>query len=357
MRAERANLFVGVERKMRTALSILCCLLWTESAFSADPETAGVSTEGTDSPVDTAPTIEEARESFLRGRAFVAEGKWTEAEEQFLFAIRAKNTPGLRYYIGYCRENRGLLVEALESYRLAEDLLETQRAPDVDQIVPAAIERVSGLLPVLFLYDVPAGARLMVDGAERPLSQQFHANPGAHQILIEKDGFESFSATVHLQAGKKARVLVKMAEVSATPDSPANDAETRPDSKQLKRVVFWSSTGLAAGGLGAGVTGAVLFAATKREIERLNEQADETSDSGDSSCAEPSPALERVCADLDRGAKRKNAMGVVMIGGFAAAGVGTAGAVLTHFLWPDTKVRVDVGWLGTEGSVLVTGHF
>lgn len=357
MKVERTNLFVGVERKMRIALSTLCCLLWTQSALAAGPEPARASSEEAESPVGTTPTIEEARQAFLRGSALVAEGKWREAEEQFLFAVRGKNTPGLRYYLGYCRENQGLLVEALASYRLAEDLLETEPAPDVDQIVPAAIERVSRLLPVLFLYDVKAGARLTMDGVERPLSQQFHANPGVHQILIEKEGFESFAATVHLEEGKKARVMVKMAAISSPPDPSPSNPETGPRSSSLRTVLFWSSTGIAVGGLGAGVTGAVLFSSTKREIKELNQQADEVSDSRDSSCTEPIPALERVCADLNRGAKRKNAMGRLMVGGFAAAGVGVAGAVVTHFLWPEAKVRVDVGWLGAEPSVLVSGHF
>lgn len=360
---------------MRTVLSILGCLLWTPSAFAAGaaPPAAEESSlaeskqataeDGASSSSDTSsasqPTLSlgEARQAFLKGRALIAEGRWAEAEEQFLLAIRAKNTPGLHYYIGYCRENQGSLVLALASYRMAEDLLETERAPDVDQIVPAAIERVTGLLPVILLYDVPAGAKLKFDGVERPLSQQFHADPGRHLIQVEKAGFKSFSTAFDLEAGKKARVVVKMEPAQQNADRVTPGEDVRSDSGSLRKVLFWSSTGVALGGLGAGVTGAVLLAATKREIERLDEEAEEIAQSEDSSCLQPSAALERVCSDLEAGAKRKKSMGTLMVGGFAAAGVGTVGALVTHFLWPEARVSVDLGLSEGEQLVFVSGQF
>ena len=359
---------------MRIALVTLACLLWvqtlgaTEGASNsagiasrseskeATAGEAGSPSEGTGSSAEKLPTIEEAREAFLLGRRLISEGAWTDAEERFLFAVRVKNTPGLRYYIGYCREKQGLLVEALSSYRLAADLLETQEAPDVDEMVPVAIERVSGLLPVLILYDVPSSARLTFDGARRPLSQQFHANPGVHRVLIEQDGYKPFETAVDLVPGEKSRIQVKLEPIEVGSEEFADDGRTS-SSLELRKIVFWSSTGVAALGLGAGVTGAVLFSSTKRGLRELNSEADEISGEEDASCVRPSSSLEQVCEDLARGAKRKNTMGNLMVGGFVGAGVGAAGALVTHFFWPEAPVRVDVGLSGGGSSFWVSGQF
>lgn len=341
--------------KQRLAFSTLACLLWAAPARAT--EESGPASQGAGSLREEQPTIEQAREAFILGRKLVAEGKWTDAEEQFLFAVRVKNTPGLRYYIGYCREKQGLLEEALSSYQLAAELLETQKAPDVDQIVPVAIERVSGRLPVVLLFDVPAGASLKVDGARRPLSEQFPANPGSHRVLIEKEGYTPFEMTVDLVEGQKARVQVKMEPLDTEEEQGPSDESTRPSSPQLRKILFWSSAGVAVAGLGAGVTGAVLFSSTKRKIDTLNQEADKISGGEDNACGNPTASLEQVCDDLARGAKRKNAMGNLMIGGFVGAGVGTVGAVVTHFFWPEAPVRVDVG-LSREGtSFLLSGRF
>jgi hypothetical protein len=303
------------------------------------------------------PTIEEARDAFLRGRSFMVQEKWTYAEQEILFAVRAKNTPRLHYYIGHCRENQGRLLEALQSYRLAEELLETQKAPDVDQIVPVAIGRVSELLPVVVLHDVPAGARLKWDEVEQPLSDQLSANPGSHRLLIEKEGFVPFTTTVELKPGGKAHVHVKLLPVDGREKPVANEDAVPSRSEGLRKVLFWSSTGIGAAGLGVGVTGVVLFSSTKRELRELNEQAEELSDGADDSCVDPSTGLESICDDLARGAKRKNTMGNLMVGGFIGAGVGTLGAVVTHFFWPEAKVRVAVGFSESETAVLLSGHF
>lgn len=359
---------------MRIALVTLAFLLGVQTVRATEADTksadvapraeskgatageSGTPSQGARSSAAALPTIEEAREAFLLGRRLIAEGKWTEAEERFLFAVRVKNTPGLRYYIGYCREKQGLLVEALSSYRLAADLLETQEAPDVDEMVPVAIERVSALLPVLILYDVPSGARLKFDGAPRPLSQQFSANPGVHRVRIEQDGYTPFEAAVELIEGEKSRVQVTLEPVDTHPEEVA-DEERTPSSGHLRKIVFWSSTGVAAAGLAVGLTGAVLFSSTKRGLRELNAEAEEISGEEDASCIRPSASLEQVCEDLARGAKRKNTMGNLMIGGFVGAGVGTVGAVVTHFFWPEAPVGVDVGFSGDGPSFLLRGQF
>lgn len=343
-------------RKKWIALSTLACLIWVAPARAE--EESGTPSPGAGSSAEELPTIEEAREAFLRGRSLIAQGKWTDAEEQFLFSVRVKNTPGLRYYIGFCREKEGLLEEALSSYRLAAELLETQKAPDVDQIVPVAIERVIALLPVVMLSDVPPGASLKVDGALRPFSEQFHANPGSHRVLIEKEGYTPFATTVDLVEGQKARIQVKMEPLDLESEGDAGDEPAaHSSSQQLRKILFWSSAGVAVAGLGAGVTGAVLFSSTKRKIDDLNEEADKISGGGGNACSNPTPSLERICEDLARGAKRKNAMGNLMIGGFVGAGVGALGAVVTHYFWPEAPVRVQVGLSRGEASFLLGGEF
>ncbi len=303
------------------------------------------------------PSLEQARTAFLEGRNLIGEGKWADAEEQFRVAVRVKNTPGLRYYIGYCQEKQGLLVEAMATYREAEELLSTEKAPDVEQLVPEAIERVSGKLSLLLLEGVPAGAQLSVDGKSRPLSLQFYLNPGKHELRLRKDGYQDFVHQMSFEAGKRQRVVVEMQPVQAKVVDPGPVDEVRDPVDSVQRAVFWSSVGVGAVGLGVGITGAVLLSSTKREVSDLNEIADAMSRGDDSACSAPSSEMGTVCSDLERGGKRANAMGNVMVGGFIAAGVGAAGAVVSHFFWPESSLRVDVGVAPGATSVVLRGRF
>ncbi len=362
-------MFVTLKRTRRSAFLLVSLGLWSWSGVaSADDQTAAPASpsstaeeapprDADSTPPGSKPTLGQARTAFLEGRSLVADGKWADAEKQFRVAARVKDTPGLRYYIGFCQEKQGLLVEAMGTYREAEELLSVQQAPDVEKLVPEAIQRVSGLLSLLLLFDVPPGAVLTVDGKERPLSQQFYVNPGSHRLVLQKDGYEDFVHEFSLRAGERGRLQVKMKEIPEAPAQEELGQDEGARSDPLQRAVFWSSSGVGVVGLGLGVTGAVLLGSTKREVNELNEIADDLSGGDDAACADPSSEMVTVCSDLERGGKRKNAAGHLMVGGFIAAGVGAAGAVISHFFWPEARVRVDVG-LGPGATTLgLRGRF
>ena len=307
------------------------------------------------------PTLDEARTAFIEGRDLMEEQEWAKAAAQFSFAVRVRNTPGLRYYVGYCQEQDGLLLEALDSYREAERLLEILPAADVEKLIPEAVERIRAVLPQLILRNVPSGATLRVDGESRHLSQQFALNPGKHTVLLIKKGYVSLYTDVDLEPGKRSVLEIEMEPLESTPESGAGDPSVASDpeadrgSSPLRTGVFWGSTSVAVVGLGTGIVGTLLFANAGKDLNSAGKEVDELGGL-DSSCENPAADVADSCSDLESAGKRRNFSGNLMVGGYAAAGVGVVGALLTHFLWEQDAISVNASasprgsWVSVRGS-------
>jgi hypothetical protein len=342
--------------------AIIAVGFWLSLGLLSVPQAAHAS--------DIKPTLEEARAAFVEGRQLMGQKSWADAEAQFSFAVRARNTPGLRYHVGYCQEKGGRRVEALSSYSAAQELLEQAPAPDVEELIPEAISRVAQELPEVDLKGVPSGAQLRVDGKPRPLSLQFPLNPGQHTLRISKEGYSEFAVEIELEARERVSVDVEMHSTRPEPasgiaidevDSDEVDSDEAPEpqagSSAAQRAVFWSSVSLGAVGLGVGVVGTVLFSQAGRHVESLSTEVGKLGGVGDSSCADPEQSLSLVCEDLGRAGQRRDTMGALMIGGYTTMGVGALGAVAAHFLWPEGPVAIDVGRGSSPWFISARGSF
>lgn len=86
--------------------------------------------------------------------------------------------------------------------------------------VKLALTRTAPVTGTLEILSEPAGAVASVDGAQggaTPITD-LKLKPGSHRLEITKDGFEPWSGSVSVEAGKKARVQASLkAIVKATP--------------------------------------------------------------------------------------------------------------------------------------------
>lgn len=314
------------------------------------------------------PTLDQARSAFVEGRELMEREEWTSAAQKFSYAALAKNTPGLRYYVGLCQEKAGLLVEARESYREARTLLESQAAADVEQLVPEALARVEADIPRLSVTGVPEGARLFVDGVEVPVERPAEVNPGERQLLVTRAGYEEFEGKVTLAPGRTEIVPVEMVVLAAAvePPRPARPAprETTVEAESERgggrRVAVWTGIGVGSAGLVTGVVGSLLFASANGKKNDAHDRIDAESSDGDSACYEPSGDLARACDDLSASGKGRSLGGNLMIAGYATAGVGVVTALVFHYLWPeapDAGLDIQAHAGRDRGFVTLSGRF
>lgn len=286
---------------------------------------------------ETPPTLEEARAAFIQGRALMDAQRWREATEKFVYAARAKNTPGLHYYIAHCLEKQDRLLEALEAYDHVERLLQDEPAPDVAALLDAAMAHLKESLPHLVLQDLPAGASVSLDGGPPQHRDSMFLDPGNHDVLVTARGFEAFRAAFLAKKGSSTVIRVELQPVQpvssfrAEAQAPRKEVERRSAARQS---VFWSSASVGAVGLGVGLVGTGLFIDAASQFREGQKNVEEAAGDSPHACVGPTSALAEPCRDLDRAAKRKRTAGIVLVTGYGAAVLGITGVVLTELLWP-----------------------
>lgn len=322
-------------RKLTAAFLLLALSAFCPSVAWAQ------SSEATLEEAPPMPTLDQARTAFVEGRELLSQEKWSEAGERFAFAARAKNTPGLRYYVGYCREKEGRLLAALEQYRLAAELLEIEPAGDVQKLVEEAIPRLEKEIPRLVVQGVPEGAKLWIDGAERSVEDhEYQLDPGLHEVLVKASGYHDSRQSVAVKRSSTAvlRMRLKLLpQLLAREEEPsvAEPVTTTPVN-HARRAVLWGSVAVGSVGLGLGIAGVVVHGNGQADAEFYGEEANRVGGEEDSSCFAPStPELVYYCDELSSAVKKQDRGTSLMITGFSLAGVGVLGATLTMLLWPE----------------------
>lgn len=354
-------------------LGLVCLILVSPGLCFAQPgdappassSSASSEQEATEPTPEPVPTLEQARVSFLQGRKWLAEEKWKEAGEAFAYAARGKNTPGLRYYVAYCLEQQSRLLEALDEYGRASELLKSQPAADVERMIPEAIERVKLALPSLVVRGLAPGAQLFVDGQSIQVSDNLEpilVDPGAHQVVAKVAGAQDFARQVEALVGEALVVQVTHAPL-AVPGAPAAASEASEARVQIagRPVAIWTGVAVAALGVSVGAVGTGVFISGKNAEKEASEGIDELrlTDADfpeQSTCYQPSGELKSRCDELSQAQKRARTGRTVMIVGYSAAAAGATGALLSHFLWPkkELPVHVSAGPTGARISLRAT---
>lgn len=271
-------------------------------------------------------------------------GQWPQAVEKLRAALRIRETPNLRYALGWALENDDKLLEARAEYDVAE---RTARgtAEDVAQLARARRAELDAKTPVVRVT-VPAAwrasARVTVDGRDAPVqggASVLPVNPGARVVRVEGAGGAPVERIVYVSRGE-----TKSVDVSA-PDRDAASGETHVAQRRFPhregaarrdadegahgdRVVPWVLVG---GGAALAATGAVLlvssFADASRRDDAMNAWCTQTACTGGNTATvpeTPQAAAQRQEAEdaAARGNMKQTAAAILGGAGVVAAAVG-----------------------------------
>lgn len=304
------------------------------------------------------PSVEqlaEARRHFEEGKAKMDVGEWVQAAQHFRDAAQVKDTPGLRYHVAFCAENAGHLLEALAEYEAAQRLLALRPAPDVEDLLVFALERLEEKLPELrlMLAEPPEPKRVVVDGEPIENWRVLRLDPGTHELRVEALGYEPFVGAVTLETGQRKTLQVSLKGHSTAP----RNVLAEPPRAAWRMPVFVSGAAVSAAGLGFGVWGVFDRAAANKEVRWAQDGLARLSGGAAVSCVGATGSIHAACVDLDVAERRRDRATNVAVGGFVAAGVGATVAVASLFFWPESPVDVGVVTTAEETGVHFGGRF
>jgi hypothetical protein len=340
---------------------------------------AAVLTLGTSAiAADPLPTeIALARRLFSEARTAEDAKDWPTAVSKLRDAISIKETPGLRFHLAYCEEQRGMLVEALVDYERADDL-SADKNDEFRAQIPARRMSLQKRIPtvtLLFARD-PSTVQLTIDRHPLPstsFGKAIPLNPGKHTFFVSSPGFVSFATELSLNETDAVVTNVVLTPKGNGPGNgpPVSTLSESPsiDSPSTSRVATTSSptrtyvlVGEAAITLGAIAVGIAFTLQGASDEERADADraslpganADEKTDA----CVAP-PKNAVVCADLAAAVDQARRDHFVARLGFIGAGVGAAAFAGTFILWPSRRPQAAIHpWLGPGTTGLsVAGHF
>lgn len=322
----------------------------------------------------TAAEVAVARKSFAEATELEKAEKWVEAEAKLREALAIKETPGLRYHLGYCLEKQGKLVDALVELDRADEMLRLgAKAPDVEKLLASARERVKksvGEVTVRLSANIK-GAAVEIDGvAVKPalIGKGIPLNPGRHVLTAKKAGRIPYRRELQVDPGGSVDVLISMGEQSGGAATPAaggaasgagttnaapagsddgggstgssSASASLSDAAKPSSAKTWVLIGegvVTLGALGAGIYFNGQAGDTKGEIDDASKELEDRG-YDDTVCAKPPDDAKSACSQLadltDQRDRQKN----YALAGFIGAGVGAVATVATFFLWqPSSK--------------------
>lgn len=301
-----------------------------------------------------------AREWFEQGRRFQEQGQWRQAGESYQRALGVKDTPGLRYRVGYCHERLGRLVEAAAEYRRAAQLIERgAAADDVAAMLPETIASLDKRTPhaLLRLDHPPTQVQFSIDGVRRPadlLNQRVPLNPGTHVVHLSAPGYQDYSHKVVLQEGDLGTLQVSL---TRRPTPPVDEVPSPMTGGSSARVaVVAAELVVAAGGAALGLVKLDEMNKLEGRIVDLQGTLD-NQNPNDTACEEPKSELADLCARVQNAVDDYDEARTWMRVGFITAGVGATAAVVTYLVWPTNSTSITAEWFEGGGGIALRGQF
>lgn len=329
-----------------------CCLM-VLGALLAFPRRA--------SAQEPSPTeLAVARRLFNEAEALEKEERWSEAALKVREAIRIKETPGLRFHLAFCEEHMGLLVEAMNDYARARDLIAGgMAARDVEGLLPDKQKALSRRVPSIVIVP-PAGIspiRASIDGqhiAPSVLGRPAPVNPGMHRVVVSAEGYREFIADVTLTEGERRVVTAKLARAPSSgkrQDAAAPEPHTQKPEKSspitARTYVLVGEVAVTAASLAVGVTFLIAGSRADDRVTRYNDVVDRVArDNGATSpvCsqAQTVDAVIEACADLATAVNDRDRYRLLSTVGFVGAGVSALATLSTFIFWPEQKKAVAI---------------
>lgn len=201
--------------------------------------------------------VELAKAHFRTGEIYYERGRYHDAAREFEEAYRLSQRADLLYNMGKSYDGAGDHARALGAYR--RFVAAVPSSPDREKVKQrlAALERLVGRVTVNANV---AQATVEIDGAaigQTPLAEPVEVNPGAHQVVVSREGFRTFRGSLTAASGQLSTVnanLESLVKVVQQVVEVERKAEVVP---LHKRWWLWTAVGvvLAAGAITAGVVG------------------------------------------------------------------------------------------------------
>lgn len=207
-----------------------------------------------------------ARTHYEAGSSYYQQGRYEDALREFEEAHRL-SSPARRavllYNIGLAHERLGHLTQAIDALRqYVEGAPGAEDVEVVRERMRTLQERLDSTAVALEVSE--EGARVVVDGEDRgmsPLADPVRVPPGAHEVRVEKQGFQPFTIRVTVPAGERVGVqanLVALPAAEAPHAVQAPISEAPPPREGGAGPLPWVLFGVAgATAIGGGIFGAI----------------------------------------------------------------------------------------------------
>lgn len=307
-----------------------------------------------------------ARRLFADALVLENAGNWSGAIAKLKDAIAIKETPGLRYHLAHCQEQRGALVAASLDYERASELIQAgAQAPDVEQLLELANQRLLTQIPKLTLVLPPdvSGASVEIDGklvSPAIIGKAMPIDPGSHRVVARAPGRAPFEKKLVVGSGESLTLELALAPLEPKPSAQAavlapvarpKAAEAKDSGSDFgaKEVTLLTEAALVAAGVGVGLGFTLARGNATDRAQRFQLEIDDLSGGDESACQAAAPLSE--CAQLREALRARKTHGTVAAVGFIAAGASAAALVATWVFWPTSDDAVTlqlrprgVGW-------------
>jgi len=291
-----------------------------------------------------------ARQYFDAAAAAESQGRWRDALDQLSKAVAIKETAGLRYHLGFAKENLGLIADALLEYQRASALVRSSATSEqVERLIVPKLAEMRRRVPTLTVT-VPVDvkdAQLRIDGAavkSEVLGTSIPLNPGTHSLAVAAPGRRTFHTQVTVGEGStvtqaaELMLEVETAAISApAPPPTTTHAESRPSPPPAEpggSAMTWVLLGEGAVTLaGLGVGFGYFAAANAAQVRYDQANARLGAASLPTGCSNPPDASKADCANLNDAYMERRRDNNLALAGFVGAGVGAAALAATWLFW------------------------
>ena len=277
--------------------------------------------------------LDRARALFDQAGELERQGQWAAAQDHLRAALRIRETPNLRYALGWALENDDHLLEARTEYELALRLAQRAGTDEVSALATARIaevDRKTPLVQVRIRGQLARDTRVFVDGREvaiRGDAGTLPVDPGSRLVRIERAERATTEQTVSVGRGVLRVVEVKGDDSVAVFDENGAVTDRKPT------VLPWVLVG---GGGALVITGIALFVSSSGDARTRDDKTAQWCDA--TACANgaatlpetPQAALmRREAYDATSRGTTKQIVGGVL-GGVGAVGIGVGVYLLLH---------------------------
>ncbi|HSO32125.1 MAG TPA: hypothetical protein VLT33_06410 [Labilithrix sp.] len=277
--------------------------------------------------------LERARALFDQAGELERQGQWPAAQDRLRAALRIRETPNLRYALGWALENDDKLLESRTEYELALRLAQRASNDEVSALAStriAEVDRKTPLLQVRIRGLIARDTHVLVDGREviiRGDAGTLPVDPGARIVRVERVGRPPTEQTVTVGRGVLRVVEVKGDEGVTVSDENGAATDRKP------AVLPWVLMG---GGGALLITGVALLVSSSGDAQTRDDKTAQWCDAtacvnGTATRPETTEAalMRHEAYDAaSRGNTKQIAFGV--LGGVGAVGIGVGVYLLLH---------------------------